>query len=88
MAFEWHYAECPCCRAVIPDSRPDDLGECQLCSTPRVLLDGPPADWFEILQEVDDRGRVRKPRSAHQERWENRPIQERCQHERRLVAVK
>jgi hypothetical protein len=92
MAFQWHYKGCSCCGAVVPDSRgevsPGEEGECQLCQQPRVLLDGPPEGYFDIEMQVDTRGRAQKPRSVWISRWQERPVADRCPHERKLVRVK
>lgn len=84
MAFLWHYKACPCCGATMPDSRVDQLGACQVCERPRVLLDGPPEGWFERI--VAGSRPMTTTRWMHE--WRNRPVDQLCPHERKLVLVK
>lgn len=81
MPFEWFYGRCPCCGRVVPDSRSDDLGECELCQKPRVLIDGPPEDWDVFIQEESKSGNLKAPRSQWVVSFENRSKEELCPHE-------
>lgn len=84
MLFDWSYKQCPCCRSTIPDSRSDQLGSCEVCQKPRVLLDGPPEGWFEqvVLNAHDLKKRRLTTRWMND--WRNRGEHELCPHERKV----
>lgn len=84
MPFQWHYKACPCCGSVIPDSRRDQLGSCQLCGTARELLASPPDGWFEQV-EIKEKGKLPRLTTRWMHEWRNRGDHDMCRHERKAL---
>lgn len=83
--FQFHYKRCNCCSRVVPDIRPDQLGECDLCKVERVLIERPPDGWFERVN-VSVNPDVREIwRSAYQLQLEART--QLCEHEQKREIV-
>ena len=88
--FEWSYKGCPCCGRVQPDSRPDELGTCELCKAPKLLLDGPPDTWHVMVDVTPPNTRDDKPRRYRSKwtvDWENRDPENFCMHEQHALDV-
>jgi hypothetical protein len=80
--FVWAYKQCPCCKRVVPDSRKDEPGRCELCNVTRTYLDGPPIGWDQPYEVRDAKGKLKRITTLWYRSWENREPAKFCKHEK------
>lgn len=86
-AFIWAYKGCSCCGRVLPDSRKDQLGKCNVCRVPRVLVDKP-IGWDTPLEIYDEEeGSVTRVTTLWMYAWTNRPPEKLCKHEKKGLGL-
>jgi len=87
MVFIWAYKACPCCGRVVPDSRRDEPGKCEVCNVTRTYLDEMPIGWDAPYEVRDKQGNLKRITTLWMFAWESRPPEKLCVHERKGLKL-